>query len=407
MSMEQQLKKPRVLFISNSTSLADGISRHILTLCRYFIDHRDSLEIAVCLTYRRGDLTKALEEAGVKVYSLDASSGHSLEIFGKFRKVMDDFRPTVVHSHVMALGVKVVLSWFYRNVPVVSTIHGVSDPPCQAGTSLKCVAAWIRRFLNLAVGCLLAPSSRRNFYISTQVMKRLEGEGVVIYNPITLKSLDLATLQGEKALARQAFFDLMRSEYGVKLPADTKLIGFIGRLAEVKDLSSFLKVGELVCSKHSDCNLVIVGNGPEERLKDSPVAQALGDKLHWLGYRVNSEVFMKAFDVFLMTSHREGLPTVVLEAFAATTPVCAFESPGGMTEIQELSLAYPEGTCWLVSGRDCERMAQDVEKILYGHEGTIRQLNALDLLKREFTTERICGKLLAEYALASGLSQKS
>lgn len=25
MSMEQQLKKPRVLFISNSTSLADGI----------------------------------------------------------------------------------------------------------------------------------------------------------------------------------------------------------------------------------------------------------------------------------------------------------------------------------------------------------------------------------------------
>jgi glycosyltransferase involved in cell wall biosynthesis len=42
---------------------------------------------------------------------------------------------------------------------------------------------------------------------------------------------------------------------------------------------------------------------------------------------------MAEADLFILTSHFEGLPNVVLESIACNTPVLAFNCPGGTNEI--------------------------------------------------------------------------
>ena len=82
---------PRVLFLTSNSSLADGISRHILNICSYLATQKEKVEVAVCITHFRGDLSDALEKNGIKVYHLEAPNGHSLKIISHFNQVIDDF----------------------------------------------------------------------------------------------------------------------------------------------------------------------------------------------------------------------------------------------------------------------------------------------------------------------------
>lgn len=88
--------------------------------------------------------------------------------------------------------------------------------------------------------------------------------------------------------------------------------------------------------EHPECHLYLLG--PTNRTQDdrtyflglnSAVREAgLESSVHWCGQVANVEVYMRAADVFLFGSRREGFGTVYTEAMASGLPVVTFPLPG-------------------------------------------------------------------------------
>lgn len=106
----------------------------------------------------------------------------------------------------------------------------------------------------------------------------------------------------------------------------------MGRLVYQKGFDLLLKAFAKL--KINTFHLTIIGEGEyEEMLRRLTKALKIEDKVTFLGFQQNPFVYLKQADIFILSSRFEGLPNVVLEANACGTPVVAFDSPGGTSEI--------------------------------------------------------------------------
>ena len=81
--------------------------------------------------------------------------------------------------------------------------------------------------------------------------------------------------------------------------------------------------------------LKLVGEGPDlSRLKEHASLKGVSDRVEWLGHRMDTSVFYREADVYLMLSRFEAMPFVILEAMASGTPVVGFPV-GGVGEVIE------------------------------------------------------------------------
>lgn len=91
----------------------------------------------------------------------------------------------------------------------------------------------------------------------------------------------------------------------------------VGRLVKVKGIDTFIKAAKTI--NNNDVNFLIVGDGPEmENLKS-----LVGDdnRIKFLGWRDDIDIIMEAIDVFVLPSHSEGLPQILLKAMRHAKPI--------------------------------------------------------------------------------------
>ena len=145
----------------------------------------------------------------------------------------------------------------------------------------------------------------------------------------------------------------------VKRDAEKVTFLSVGRLAHQKGYDRILRALKSVNT--FDFEYLIVGQGP---LRDDIEAQvkALGleNNVKLIGYTQNPYEYMTKADCLLLGSRYEGLPNVVLEAYACGTPVIAFDAPGGMNEI-----IYPGITGWLVADDDIDGYSELIRSRIY------------------------------------------
>jgi len=105
---------------------------------------------------------------------------------------------------------------------------------------------------------------------------------------------------------------------------DRLLVGAIGRLSAEKGFDDLIRAADRLLAEGLDFDLVIAGAGDGkaslQRLIDS-----LGRSGHirLVGYRSDLPELYQALDIYVLSSHREGLPNVLLEAMATEVPVIA------------------------------------------------------------------------------------
>jgi L-malate glycosyltransferase len=129
-------------------------------------------------------------------------------------------------------------------------------------------------------------------------------------------------------------------------------IGTISELHPNKGLDSLIDAFALTVrallgdSLGWSLNLMIVGEGEElEKLKWLARAKRLEDRIHFLGRVEDARAYLKAFDIFTLTSRTEAFPYVILEAGAAGLPIIASEV-GGIPEVitdPEFGILVPPG----------------------------------------------------------------
>ena len=81
--------------------------------------------------------------------------------------------------------------------------------------------------------------------------------------------------------------------------------------------------------EHPQATLLVAGTGPlEDEVRELARQAGIEDAVRLLGLRSDVGALMQAADGFLMTSHWEGLPMVLLEAGASSLPVVATDVGG-------------------------------------------------------------------------------
>jgi glycosyltransferase involved in cell wall biosynthesis len=107
------------------------------------------------------------------------------------------------------------------------------------------------------------------------------------------------------------------------------LIGAVGRLSGEKGFDVLIRSADRLLRAGLDVELVIAGEGDQRPQLESLIAE-LGrqDRIRLLGYCPDTRDLYQALDVFALSSLREGLPNVVLEAMALQVPVVATRIAG-------------------------------------------------------------------------------
>lgn len=90
----------------------------------------------------------------------------------------------------------------------------------------------------------------------------------------------------------------------------------------------------LVRDKGHDLRLLILGEGPERSALEARIARrGLDRHVRLVGHVDNSLKYFARADLFVLSSHVEGLPNVLVEALMCGTPVVATDCPTGPREV--------------------------------------------------------------------------
>lgn len=113
------------------------------------------------------------------------------------------------------------------------------------------------------------------------------------------------------------------------LPNDQLVIGAVGRLAEEKGFHFLLSAFSELSTGENNVALAIAGDGTQRTaLERQAKALGISDRVHFLGFQEDTLNFYQAIDIFCLSSLREGLPNVLLEALACEVPSVATDLPG-------------------------------------------------------------------------------
>ncbi len=120
----------------------------------------------------------------------------------------------------------------------------------------------------------------------------------------------------------------IESRENLGLPSDNFIIGSIGRIVSVKGYIYLLKAFEKIHLNFPDASLLIIGDGKNKpQLDEYVVSKNLSDRVFLVGWKEDAYKYVKAFDVFVMTSFREGRPIALLEAMSGRIPVAGTDIP--------------------------------------------------------------------------------
>jgi len=115
----------------------------------------------------------------------------------------------------------------------------------------------------------------------------------------------------------------------MQLPPDRIVIGAMGRLSEEKGFDQLLRATKRLVDAGHPIHTVIIGEGPQRpKLEQLIMELNLQGHAQLAGFRANVKSCFEAMDVFALSSSREGLPNVVLEAMSMSVPVVATRVAG-------------------------------------------------------------------------------
>lgn len=175
-------------------------------------------------------------------------------------------------------------------------------------------------------------------------------------------------MQGDSIKVVHNGVDTNRFKPEVKGPSINELLpGFfsgkilisVGRLSEAKDQSTLLTAFRQVIERGFDVRLLIVGDGEmRKKLATQIEENGLTNHAFLLGSRPDVDLLLSQADCFVLSSRREGLPMVILEAMASGLPIIS-TAVGGIPEILR-----NEENGFLVPAEQPQKIAEKIEFIL-------------------------------------------
>jgi len=337
---------PRTTVVHISTIGSTAV--HLLMpQCRYLREH--GYEISFVFSPDEGTVARVMAE-GFHVHTVSMArtvSAHDSASIWKMARYLKRLRPDVVHTHTSKAGAIGRVAARIAGVPcVIHTIHGFPFIEGQNRVKYEAYAA-VERQLSRWTDVLLSQSLE-----DVETARRLgiwarTGQPIHIGNGIDLARFDPQRMRPQRGP--------MRASFGLR---HSPVIVCVGRLTLEKGYVELTEaLGQL-----ADLEWSALYVGPDEGAAAhlANLARKLGvaDKIHFLGERGDIEDILSAADVFVLASHREGVPRSVIEAQAMTLPVVA-------TRIRGCREVVVDGeTGFLVPLKDSGSLAAALKRLL-------------------------------------------
>jgi sugar transferase (PEP-CTERM/EpsH1 system associated) len=283
-----------------------------------------------------------LRRPGVRMIALHKPPGQTARILPRLWRELRRLRPALFHTRNLATLEGQVAAWLAGVPARVHGEHGwdVGDLDGQAAGPLR-----LRRLLRPLVHHQIALSEPIDRYLSgrvgvspTRMTRICNGVDTERFRPC-----------GDRALARARIA-------GDALPADAFVVGAVGRLAAVKNLTMLIeawaRVGARLPGFTERARLALIGDGPErEHLAASIARHGLSDRCWLAGARHDVPACLHTLDLLCLPSLAEGISNALLEAMASGVPAVATDV-GGNAEL----IAHAR-TGFIVPGGDVEALA--------------------------------------------------
>jgi len=321
------IPKKKILYCITKSNWG-GAQRYVYDLATSL--PKDQYDIAVLLG-TDGALAQKLKSAQIRTIILGNLSRdiHLLKDFSVFIKLFKIFRqekPDIIHLNSSKMGFLGTLVGRLTRVPkIIFTSHGWAFNEDRNKIQKKLIYLFHLCTIALAHKTIAVSEQTRN-----QISKNNSSLNKIIVIKNGIEKIDFL----EKNLAKEKITE--------KLPSDLDLgnrqwLGTISELHKNKGLKYMIEAMHLLEVESDDRStlpiLIIIGDGERrEKLQQRIARYRLEDTVFLVGRVDDAAKYLKAFDIFTLTSITEALPYVILEAGQAGLPIIA-SGVGGIPEI--------------------------------------------------------------------------
>lgn len=199
----------------------------------------------------------------------------------------------------------------------------------------------------------------------------------------------------------------VRTEFDI--PHDAKIIGMVARVAPAKDYPTLIRAAARIARVNPHVRFLIVGehSGVEqyrehyEEVKGWLAEHAVASHFIFTDFRTDVTRMIAAMDIFVLSTHSEGLPLVIMEAMAQGVPVVATRI-GGIPEIitdGETGLLHQHGDDAQLAAQLLSLLEDDGRRGMIGEAGR-------RFVKTNFSRERFSEEMTHFYREMLGLDHR-
>ena len=270
---------------------------------------------------------KQLEAEGIKIHSFaEGGSVYSIKHIWKLRKLMKGF--DIVHTHNTACQ-------FFAAIGKGVMFKGLSGSKSSSGSKPKLVTTEHS-----------TSTRRRNyriFHLIDRWMYKAYDQIICISQPSedSLRGYigdgyPIKTILNGVDVHR--FMDAEPVDLGI---GDVKKITMVAGFRYEKDQPTVIRS---LVHLPEDYHLVLVGDGEKRQELEVLIAElGLTERVHLLGLRNDVPNILKASDVVVMSSHREGLSLSNVEGMASGNPFVASDVEGLREVTKGYGVLFPHG----------------------------------------------------------------
>jgi glycosyltransferase involved in cell wall biosynthesis len=322
------MKASKPLFQVITSLVPAGAERLVVHLLEY-IDRERFAPVCICLANPVGSHLEArVQQLGVPLYFLGKGAKMSLEALRKLDALFRQYRPAVVHTHLLALNYAYPLMIRYRTPARVYTVHSLAEKDVGLRTAPIVRALAFRYRLGGVVPVAVAEEVRAT-------IQRVYGYPDPPLIPNGIPTDEYAPDPNRRRRWRQ--------RHG--LEPEAIVLTHVGRFAPPKNHALLIEAFAQVRA-HTPLYLLLVGGGElEDAVRQQVAGLGLQERVRFLGVRADVPAILNASDLFVLSSRWEGNPLSVMEAMAAGLPVVS-TAVGGVPELVregETGLLVPSG----------------------------------------------------------------
>lgn len=288
-----------------------GAERQVCDIADQFV----RLGHHVLLISMTGEPVNIPQSSGVKLVSLRMVKSPLGFVKGILltRRLLKQFRPDVVHSHMVHANLFTrLLRLSVRINKLICTAHSSNEGGLGRMLAYRFTDSLCDLNTNVSQEAVDISVKRR----SAPARRIIAMHNGIDTERFTFNHESRATLRTQ-----------------LKLVDQTPLILAVGRFTEAKDYPNLLAAFAQLPYTLDNVQLAIIGTGEDQAHITALAAQlGLTSRVHFLGLQRNVHEWMSAADVFVLSSAWEGFGLVVAEAMACERVVVATDC-GGVKEV--------------------------------------------------------------------------